>query len=196
MAAQSIADTFFKDYEKHADIWASYKLPTMGEFTGEWVKDTDEWKVQQIIEDQKKAQIKKLQENESRRWQNADVWYKIPGYFGWLSARSVINDKFGWLHFPQHTKVTDYEQYIWNQQVDQRRYIEGDDRNEYIRLANMDLGDTVRLDLTVNLMDLDNFGEPTSYVAALKEPYDKHKDRIVPQSEWTPPQGQINYWGP
>ena len=33
----------------------------------------------------------------------------------------------------------------------------------------MDLGDTVRLDLTVFYMDYDNFGEPRSFSAKLKE---------------------------
>ena len=194
--AQLILETIFADHKRHSDIWGSYRLPTMGQFMGEWVKDTDEWKVQQIIEDQKKAQIIKLQEIEAERWQDKDVWYHIPGYFGWLNARSKINDKFGWLHFPPHAKVTDYDQYIWDYEVEQRRWIEGQEKAEYIVGANMDLGDTVRLDLTVNIMDLDNFGEPRSYVSTLKEPYDDDQGNVIPQSEWTPPKGQINYWGP
>ena len=31
-------------------------------------------------------------------------------------------------------------------------------------------------------MDYDNFGEPRSFSAKLKEPYNKHRNRIVPQS--------------
>ena len=177
LAAQSIADTFFKDYERKMNIWSTYKLPTMGQFTGEWVKDTAEWQVYQMVEEQKNKQIVALQAEEGRRWQNVDVWYEVNGY--WYSARSVINDKFGWLHFPQHKKVTDFDQYIWDLQAEQRRYIEGDDRDEYIRTANMDLGDTVRLDLTVFYMDYDNFGEPRSFSAKLKEPYNKHSGRLT-----------------